>query len=421
MTELERGVQTADIHRIYSFVSGGKEYESWIVSDNPQVTSEYNYAMLMTDGSDGSFDEVGTFMGLYNKAMEEGREPTEAKAFLDGLQSTLQSRYSDYNKIYVSNAADKVPILSSIASQMMKSADAYLAIPRTIAGWLGDEEVKNPNSFWYKPTTDSDIIENTVAENIGGFGGKIYKNLMNTVSNVYRGLTTPATGKVGQTIMGLGNFFLQVYQESTARNLQNMDYDKASMMGAIDGLFEVFEEFLPFETMLGSGGKNIGMALLMNGLAEWGQEGTGGTVFEKIKGIITGEDSEDSNADEILHQGYYINSAGEKVPLSEDRETALQQARAEAARQFWMNGLEQGAAGFFGGSFGGTFGVAQQALGLSQTGKTIRKDNNTTAEGVTGETRLVDTALQMPETESAKLAAKIKEKISQGKKVSRKP
>ena len=390
MADIERGVQTNDVHRIYSFLGGGKEYQAWkgMIDDANKsasyvpfanksangedtipITSEYSYAALMTNGENGSVDEVGIFMGLYNKAMEEGREPTEAKAFLDGLQQELRTRYSIFEDIKVEETAKLLPVGSSVASQMMKLTSSYLDIPRHIAHIFGDSSTEDPTSWWYITSDQSELIEKTISDELGGVAGKTYLNFMNSASNMLRALTVPqgSGSKLAQSVLSLGSFFLQVDQESTARHLKDgMGYTEASTAGALDGVFEVFEELLPFETMLGTEGVNLGLSLLLNAVTEAGQEFVGGTVFEKIKGIITGEDEERNRVNQIINDGYYVNSDGEKVPLSQDNETAIQEARGIAAKEFWQEAIEGGLGGAFGGGFSGFYGTVANAVGTNR-------------------------------------------------------
>ena len=377
MNEMEKGVQTSDISRIYSFLGKGKEYDEWakysITNGDARVSNEYNYAMMMTDGSEESNDEIGTFMKLYNKAMEEGREPEEAKAFYDALLPYLQQRYEQFETIAVSEAANKMPVLTSIASLGMDVADAYMDVARHVAHAFGNKNTENRNSAFFAGSRQSETIKNAVSEKIGGLGGKIYNNFMNAGSNFLRALTTPGETKLVKEVLGLGQFFLQVDQQATARYLKDHSYDEAQKLAAIDATFELAEEFLPYETMLGSVGKGVGLALIENGLSELGQEFTGATVFEKIKGIITGEDSEQARADEIFNKGFYVDSNGNKVMLDPDSKIALQQSRVQAAKEAWNEAVENGLGGFFGGSVGGIYGTIAEKAGLVNYEKNVNK------------------------------------------------
>ena len=336
-----------DIDRIASFIGGGNELKTYAEAYGTKdgkinITNDYQYAMMMTDGRYGSVDEIGIFLNLYNQAMDEGREPTEARAFLDGLQTALRSRYSEAETINSAELARNYPVVASLASLAAHQINTYVDLPRHIAHLFGDTSVEDPNSNWYQGSRFSDIVEGTIAKDLGEIPGKIYSNVMNSASNLLRALAAPKGSKVWQSIAGLGSFFLQVDQEATARYLQDHSYEEAATMGAVDALFEVAEEFLPFETMLGTANSGLGISMLLNGLSELGQEFTGATVFDKIKGILTGKDEEQEREDEIIAQQGYMKD-GKWVDLQNlDKEPLMEAAKVQAAKEFWTQAVEQG-------------------------------------------------------------------------------
>ena len=408
-------------HTIYSLINGGKaaEYEAQRQGGKPKISDKYNYAMLMKDGSDGGFDEIGTFNELYNKAIDEGREPTEAMAFLEGLQPYLRQRYSEAEKIQTAELASKYPVFASIDSIILHQISTVKYIPRKIAEWTGDESVEDPYSDWYRETREADLIESTVANNIGGFGGKLYLGIMNSANNLARGLMTAGLDGLAQQIVGLGSFFLQVAQESTARNLEKYDYETADRIGTIDGIFEVLQEFLPFETMLGSAGKGTIAAIVQNALSEFGQEFSGATWMEALAGILKGENERTARTDEIIAQRGFYGDDGEWKDLSniKDPETLLKLAKIQETKEHWHEALESGVAGMFGGALGASYGTVNQAIGFGRTGKKISNANNT-VEGKTGGTRLMEAAKGMEGTESQQMAADLEAKQNNGGKVS---
>lgn len=430
MNDMERGVQTSDVHRIYSFIGGGKEYDEWAkyseTDGQARISNEYSYAMLMNP------KEKDIFMDKYNQAMAEGREPEEAKAFLQGLQNSLRSRYEPFEKVMIAEGARKVPISSSIASIMMDQVNTYLDIPRHIANALGDKSTESGSSWWYKPAKTSETIKESVSDlitdKIGSVGGKTYLSLMNSLSNVVRGLTTPGKTKLAKSILGLGGFFLQVDQQQTAKYIDQYGYEKARNMAAVDAAFEVAEEFLPYETMLGSVGKNFGLAFLQNATSEAAQELTGTVVFDRIKGILTGHDEEQARADEIFYKGEYVNSKGQPVYLSSDKSIALQQARVQAAKEKFDEAKESAIGGFMGGGFGAVYGQAAQAIGTEQVKRAAGQQimNRGVTEGMTAQEKtaknsenvyaFIQAAKQMKEgTESRVLAEQIEQDIANGK------
>ena len=425
LADFERGVQTNDIHRIYSLVSGGNEFQSWAgmiqqFGQEPRISSEYNYAMLLKDGSDGGANEIKIFEDLYKKAVMEGREPTEAREFLNGLQNELHQRYEEANEIGIAEAARQYPVLASLASIMMHQANTLMYIPRKAAELLGDESVKDPYSDWYAPTQQADKIESTIAGDLGGFAGKIYLNVMNSANNLIRGLSTAGLGSTAQQIVGLGSMFAQVAQESTARYLDKYDYNTASKFGAIDGLFEVLQEFLPFETMLGSEGKSIWKSLRNNVLAEIGQEFSGASWMKKLEGLMKGDQEDVARADEIITQQGYYNEDGQWIdlsPLKNNKDVLMEFANMQASKEFWQEAVESGLAGGFGGGISSTYGTITNALGTSRVGKTVNSQQNV-IDGLTGAQQMVKTALGMEGTESQVQAQKIDAKMQKGQKPS---
>ena len=419
-TELERGVQTSDVHRIYSFLGGGKEYEAYSEVRYPyqRVTGEYQYAMMMTDGRNGSTDEVGIFMDLYNEAMEQGKDPTAAMEFLKGLQPALKERYENAENIDIAEFAKNHPVMGSFAAIGAKQADTLMAIPRTVAGWFGDKSVNDPNSAWYAPSKYGSKMQDEVAENIGGFGGKVYAVGMNTLNNVANALTVGGKTKLAQEVLGLSKFFLQVYQQSTYENLQNNDYNTASWLGALDGVLEVAEELLPFDTMLNSAGKGFVRSWIDNALSEGLEELAGATVGEKIKGLFTGRDSMQQRADQILQEGGYTDASGKWVRLNtQDKQQRIAQAEVQALREFVANAAESTLAGAAGGGLGSVYGMASNALGTQRVGRTILRPENT-LKGKTGLDRTMDVAALMKGTNSQRIAQKLQAKQEAGKKVS---
>ena len=414
VAELENGKRTNDVHLIYSLINGGKELGAWGGS-NPFLTNEYSYALLMTDGSEGSIDEIGIFNSLYEKAIREGREPTEAKAFLEGLQQALESRYSEFNTLYVANTANTLPFTSSVMSTLMRQTNKYLTIPRVVAGWLGDESIKDPNSWWNRPTEDADTIVQTVSEKIGDpFWSKAYQQGMNSINDVLTGLTATGKTQMVQTITSLFGFGLQVYNEALSRNVKSMDYGKAQEVALADTVNEVAQELLPMEAMLGAENASLIKGVFFNGIANAAQEYFGATVGDRFKEILTGVSEERDRVDELFHDRYYYDDDGNPVLLSDDDKEAYLEARAKAAQENQQERIESTLAGFVGGTLGEGYAVAAKATGTARTGAAINKSENT-SNGQTGVNQLVKVAAGMKNTMSQKLAQGIQSKLDQGK------
>ena len=411
--EIERGIQTDDVHRIYSFINGGKEWQSWAAGNkDPRITNEYNYAGLMND------QEIAIFNDYYNRGEYES-----ASQFLQALNDigALSKRYNDYEQISIRETARQMPILSSIAAQGMMFTNTFTSIPREIAGVLGDKYVKDPNSGWYTGARTNEAIQNEIVDMLGPQAGKVYQQSMQSIRNVVNGLFTGMFGLSGipQTVASLSMFASQIYQESTWKYLnETNDFDKARGLAALDAMMETAEELLPYETMLnGAGGRPV-LSFLMNGLSEGGEELTGATIGEKIRGAITGRDSLQKRADEIYVNGGYYKD-GKWVALDKtDKQKAINEADLQAYRE-WNDEIKESVlGGTFGGMFGATYGGITYKAEQYATGKRINSENNT-EEGKTGAERIVELGAGMDRnTDSYKLASKLQELMKENKKPS---
>ena len=416
----EHGVLTDDPHRIYSFINKGKEYHGWYAGkedkDKP-VTSEYSYAALMNK------EEKEIFNDYYNSGQYD-----EAKAFLHGLMPYLQDRYGAYEKIYTAETARSYPFLSSLAIQGMNFADTYMAIPRTVAGWLGDKSVDNPNSAWYAPAKQAERLQtevsNKIIEDVGERYGKIaanaYQSGMSVVRNMINAKMAMASGLTDKAaeVYGLARFGLQIYQESTYKYLaETHDYNTSVGLGILDAALETAEEMLPYETMLNNTGRWY-IDVFFNGLSEAAEEYTGATVGEKIKGWVRGRDEVVKRGDEIYMAGGYYKD-GKWVEIDKaDKQRAIYEADAQAVREYRENVVSQAMGGFLGGSVGAAFNAQKYQQATKQQGQQIQGAENN-YKGKSGADQLVELGLQMkPGTEARALATEIQEQQQKGKKPS---
>ena len=411
MADLEYGVRTNDVHRIYSFINRGKEFKSWAGNQtNPRVSPEYSYSLMMND------EQIAKFNDYYNK-----EQYSEAQKFLDGLQPYLRTLYDDnYGSIFVQETAKQLPIMSSAASLGMRMADTLLWAPREIAGVLGDKSVQDRSSAWYKPAEQAELIEQTIGNEIGGALGEGYRSFMNSARNVLNVTLSAGMGFTGgaQKAAGLLTFAGQIFQESTYKYLKETnDYTKARGLALLDAALETAEEMLPYDTMLKDKGRPV-IRFVKNMLSEAGEEFTGATVGEKIKGFITGRDNVQKRADEIYNEGGYYDTNGKWVKLDmRDRNMALNKADLQAIKE-WHNDIVQNTVGgALGGGFGAVYGGIENIVDTQYKGREIKGPTNT-VEGKTGAQRLYEIALTMDEgTKSQKLASKIKTTDGQVQKV----
>lgn len=401
VAEMDSGIKTSDVHRIYSFINKGKEYMSWAAGQEvPRVTDEYSCAMMMSD------KEIAKFNDFYNK-----EEYAEAESFLKGLQPYLRILYDEnFGSIYLQETAHTMPVSSSVASQAMTMTDTFIAPVREVAGWLGDKSVEDTSSAWYKTAEQGEILMNTVAEDLGAYG-KEYIVGMNSVRNVINGLLTKGFGFTGgwQKAASLLTFASQIYQESTYKYLkETRDYGKTRGLAALDAIMETAEELLPYEAMLGDSTRPI-MYFVKNSLSEAGEEFTGATVGTFVKGLITGRNDVEKRADQIYNEGGYYDKNGKWVTIDKtNKKNAINLADMQALRE-WENEVKENTiAGAAGGGMGSLYGGISS---LSDTYSRGRNVNSQTlnAEGKSGAQRLYDLAMSMDEdTESRKMAEKIK-------------
>lgn len=411
MADLEYGVRTNDVHRIYSFINRGKEFKSWAGNQtNPRVSPEYSYSLMMND------QQIAKFNDYYNK-----EQYAEAQKFLDGLQPYLRTLYDDnYGSIFVQETAKQLPIMSSALSLGMRMADTLLWAPREIAGALGDKSVEDRSSAWYKPAEQAELIEQSIGNEIGGALGEGYRSFMNSARNVLNVTLAAGFGLTGgaQKAAGLLTFAGQIFQESTYKYLKETnDYTKARGLALLDAAMETAEELLPYDTMLKDKGRPV-IRFVKNMLSEAGEEFTGATVGEKIKGFITGRDNVQKRADEIFNQGGYYDANGNWIKLDmRDQNMALNKADMQAIKEWHNEIIQNTVGGAMGGGFGAVYGGIENIIDTQYKGREIKGPTNT-VEGKSGAQRLYEIALTMDEgTKSQKLASKIKTTDGQVQKV----
>ena len=346
-----RDPNTNDVHRIYSFINGGKEFYAYYQDtpeDQRQVTRAYSRAAFMLP------DEIEVFDSYYN-AGEYGK----ALSFLNGLSFALNQRASYYEEIETREDARKYPILSSIASLTSELMSGGVGIARTFAGAAGDKSVEDPYSAWYATTRQSTQAQEEIANMIGGEGGKVYlagmnalRNMMNAAAISSMGITGPWAG-----VAGLSMFATQIYQDSTYKYLKEYnDYDKAVSYALLDAALETMEEKLPYDVML-SGGSNIFLNWLASSISEGLEELTGATVGEEIKAQLTngGRREWEERRDKIYNEGGYTDENGEWVDIdTKDSRKALAEAQTQALREYWQGVISNTLSGMAGGGIGGT-------------------------------------------------------------------
>lgn len=404
------GIRTNDVHRIYSFANKGKEFIAWAPANKtPRITDEYSGSLLMND------KELATFNGYYNN-----QQYKEASAFLQALQPYLRQRYSEFSSIYTQENAKVMPITASGAAQAFMAADTVIAPIRTVAS-IFDPTAREADSAWYQTAKQADTIQQTIANDLGGTAGKAYLSFMNSLRNVINATMTKGLGatEAAQKAFGLTTFASQIFQESTYKYLKEThnNYKESIGLAALDAVMETLEEMLPYEAMLNTSDRPA-IRLIKNMLSEAGEEFTGATVGEKIRGLVTGRDNVQKRADEIFNQGGYYDANGRWIALDKrDQQKALNTADMQAIKEWHQEIVENTIGGAAGGGFGSVYGSIANRIDTAYKGREIKSPSNT-ENGKSGAQRLYEIAIGMDEnTKSRKLADKIKTTDGQVQKV----
>ena len=401
MDAIDGGIKTDDVHRIYSFINRGKEFKAWAAyQDVPRATDEYSCSMMMNDAMKKRFNDY------YNNG-----QYAEAQQFIKALQPYLRQIYQDnFENINLQETAHILPLSSTVAARGMQAVDTVLAPAGIVAHAFGDKSTEDPTSGWYKTVREREVLEQTVADDLGKYG-KTYLVGVNSIRNVINGLMTKGFGLAGgwQTAASLMTFASQIYQESTYKYLkETRDYGKTQGLAALDAIMETAEELLPYEAMLGDSTRPI-MYFVKNSLSEAGEEFTGATVGTFVKGLITGRNDVEKRADQIYNEGGYYDKNGKWVTIDKtNKKNAINLADMQALREWEDEVKENTIAGAAGGGLGSLYGGISSLSDTYSRGRNVNSQS-LNAEGKSGAQRIYELAMSMGEdTESRKMAEKIK-------------
>lgn len=180
-TEVEKAYQIInDPHRI-----DGSE-------NMPDMVSKYQF---LDDDPENNQKEQFNIFFEYDK--EHGTH--KAEAFLEGLDSYLQSCVTEYQDYYARTLADDPArgVPARLASYPLKVVTGLMGTAGTVAALAGVESAKDPNSVWYS----GDKIMNTLREQqnknidkaLGGNGTGNF--LMGVIDSIADNLIAMKTGK----------------------------------------------------------------------------------------------------------------------------------------------------------------------------------------------------------------------------------
>lgn len=307
-------------------------------------------------------------IAIYNyKYKEEGKD--SANKFLEDMQTVLDKRRTDKLSASWEQNAEKLPILSNVATVIMKPAGTLVGAIDDAVNLLQGKEY-NPYSYAHttanyvsdtRKYTSEDIEENT---NFELFGQNVLSFLYNTGMSLADSAYGVATvGKFNSAIMGTSAFQDKAKELVASGADQDVVWESALTSGVAEALFEHIGIDNLFKI------KNIDSlsSFVKNALKQAGAEGAEeiGTEITNIiaDDVIRGKDSELYKMyNDLIERGY-----SEKEALSK---TALQ-----AGSQVAWAGI--------GGALSG------MAMGSVSGGKNYSK-NKTIGKEIRGNERVTD-------------------------------
>ena len=322
LAEMEQGIPNASVDQIYSFLTEGNEYKAWGGgAGHLHFTNDYNGAMAMLP------EEKDKFIALYNTAMSEGREATEAKAFMDALQPYLNQRYRMYEQIQNRQTARMLPITSTAADVLGTVAEPFMALGIGIGKLTDADWVKDPNSRFFREARFQSDIENQIVQDLGPTWGTFYKGGVSGLKNAVRGLESMGFG-AGASAVNLALFFGEDFYQSYQQKLEETgDADAAGLYALVDAGIATLFETVSVEAMF-SDSKNIWQAFIKNVLAEASEELNEGIFGPYIHQILDGSNEWRDRADDIMNAGGYEDANGNWIQVS-DWKDAWKQATKE--------------------------------------------------------------------------------------------
>ena len=411
------------VDNVYSFLSGGTVYQNFTntVGDenNFYISKAYNGAMFMKP------NEKEYFMGLYRQAIDEGRQPTEAKAFLDAMQPFLNQRSRDYEQIQNRMLARTMPVTSSVLDVGAAVLSPALAVGTAIGQMTGAEWAKDPYSNAFALARMQNDTEEMIASDLGEVGGFFYKSGMSLAKNLARNLIAGGFGDAASAV-SLTQFFGENYYSTYQKKLEESgDAGKAGLYALVDSCISTFFEVASVEKFF-SDPTDLAMYVLKNTGAEVSEEFFEGTLGPFIQRMVFGESEWDIRQGQILDAGGYYDDNGKWVMATDTDNRAKEQAMKEWA---WSTLESMGSAALTSGSsaiYGAGVNISRNNKANKITGNKVmnfgEENNQKKKPGIAltfgqGQNILsvLDAASKMgPETKSAALAGKMLAQIDAG-------
>ena len=402
MSYFDKGTSTTagNADYVYSVLGGG-------LKNTDIVAGDFHKAALMNP------KERDKFISLYN----DGKK-AEAWAFYQGIEPMLNQLYAQYEELSMQDTASRYPILSSAVSLIntaLQPAEMILNIPNYARSLMGIQNTTmDPNSAAYLNTRMKSTIRQTISKDLGDTWGKVYNGLMSGADSSLNFAIARALG-LPDNLLQAGTLMLfssQAFETSLQQNMKNNKGNYAYNMveAALDAIIETGTEIATVERFM-MNPTNLMRFTVRAITSEPAEEFTGALVEPYIKELAKHRNQYKDRAVQILGNHGYWNEQGSWVEVK-DIDKATRQAMHEWNRDACLAAQEALVSvipmiGFQGGRI---------AMSNIRTGRAITGDTTTAEERVE---RLMGAAESMgPESDSGKLAARIRSREASGKKAS---
>lgn len=413
----------------YIYEPQGTELEKAYFSMNEYTDDdEQGYGHVVNKYVFASDEQKLLFNRLYKWDKQNGTN--YAGAYLEGLDNYLQAMLSEYQDTVIRMQAED-PVLGTanrILSYPENVIGGFAGLAGTGAALLGVESAKDKNSNFYLTTKmvrttreqQNENLDKWAVDTFGDWAKGKAKFLANVVDSIGDNLFAMGTANMmtGNVASNAGMRLVQLIMsgEATSNTMlekldENMDPTEAALYSIGDGIIEWITEKWSLEAllkpdvkaMLGNK-KQIAAFLAKTATAEGSEEIASDLLnigLDKVLSNIYGhEDELKKRYDELVVGGMTDTEATRAVLHEKFNEVA-------------MSGL---AGAISGGIMGGSR-VVSNAFTQNRMGKNVSEVNSYTDQN--GTKQLIEKAKALGgESQSARMAAELEEKIKKGEKIS---
>lgn len=377
-----------------------------------------------------SDDQVQLFNTLYKWDKQNGTN--YAEAYLEGIDNYLQTMLAEYRDTQIRRVSED-PIVGPAARALTYPANVVGGIAGLAgagAALLGVESAKDKNSQWYATSNwvrttreqQNENLDKWAVDTFGDWAKGKAKFLANVVDSIGDNLFAMGTANLmtGNVASNAGMRLVQLIMsgEATSNTMlekldAGMDPTEAALYSIGDGIIEWITEKWSLEALLKpdvkailGDGKKITAFIAKNMAAEGSEEIASDLLnigLDKVLSNIYGhEDELKKRYDELVVGGMTDTEATKAV---------LQEKFNEVA----MSGL----AGAISGGIMGGGRVVSNTITQNRMGRNINQVNSYTDQN--GTNQLIEKAKGLGgESQSARMAAELEEKIKKGEKISNK-